>query len=330
MIGKALQLYAEDLGFTVSNDCAYGIYQGYLVTLYDSLNHKTLFINYYLSDEDENDSQKSFNLSEFIKNIIEEYSINDYEVDVNGVSITTKEGLVKYSELLKLLVEKLSEMGICGSNKCSECGKEIIDGKLKKVSVDLNRYGLCEDCTVAFLQATEDQKETNQDNGSTQSIKSNGKGWLANLIIILGGTILWTLLCMFKVFGDNNNLIVGVIMSLLLPVIHVRLYDLFDGEKGNKRIINVCIVIAIVAIISNYIGSIGSAYSEMGITDINTILISLKYALIEPLEISDSFFSIPFYKNTIVSLLVSFIGIVLFVTDFLKPKEQSHNDIKID
>ena len=37
MIGKALQMYAEDLGFTVNDDCAYGIYEGYLITLYDTI-----------------------------------------------------------------------------------------------------------------------------------------------------------------------------------------------------------------------------------------------------------------------------------------------------
>lgn len=328
MIGKALQMYAEDLGFTVNDDCAYGIYEGYLITLYDTVNYKSCFINYYLSETDDADLEKKDALEEYVKENYETLKIDEYEIDINGISFSTKEGLINLSEIIKNIIDNLKSLDFCGSDTCSECGRKVEDGIIRKVSVDLNRYGLCEECTLAFLEANETKPETNNDENT--DVTNKNKSWLSTLIVIICGSLAWILLSLFEVFGENNNLIIGVILSLILPVIHVRLYDLFGGEQGNKRLATVSVAIVIVAIISNYIVSVGSAYSDLGITDWATIVNSLKYSLVEPLEIDQSFFSIPFYKNTIVSILVAFIGIVLFVTDFLKPKTQNNKDIKID
>ena len=61
MVSRSLQGAAEALGFTYAEkqnskqSHMYGVYGGYLITLYDSGNHKTVFINYYLAPNDAED-----------------------------------------------------------------------------------------------------------------------------------------------------------------------------------------------------------------------------------------------------------------------------------
>lgn len=329
MIGKALQMYAEDLGFTVNDQCAYGIYEGYLLTLYDNVNKKTCFVNFYLSEEDELDLQKKFDLSEFIKDNIESLKIDDFEIDINGISFSTKEGLIKLSENIKTILNKLSELQILGADTCSECGKHIENDKIKKVSVELNRYCLCDECTLAFLESTEKDKvdETSEDN-LEQNTKD--KSWLSTLIISIIGVVVWPIITLWVGSGESFDLFICAIMAFLLPIVHVRLYDMFGGKSNEKRIIIVTITIALISIIANYIIGIGNAYSSTGITDFNIIIKSLKYAIIDPLEITDTLLKTTFYKNTIITILVALIGIVLFISDLLKPKASSTKNISID
>lgn len=326
MLGKALQMYAEDLNFTVNEDCAYGIHEGYLMTLYDSINRKTCFINYYLSEEELEDAQKKNDLLQFIKDNIEVYQIDSYEVDINGVSITVKDSLVKLTELIEKIVEALKNLNIKGADYCSECGCEV-NNQLKKVAVDLNRYGLCLDCTSNIVEESNNSIAESNDNES-ENVKDNS--FISTLIIFFAGTILWTVLAMFEVFGENNNLILGVLIAILLPIIHSRLYDMFGGEQGKKKTIIICVTTVVVAIISIYISCVGATYANAGITSFDLIIKSLKYALVVPLEVTGSFFSTPFYKELIVSILVSLISIILFVTDFLKPKAQTKKSLSVD
>ena len=333
MIGKALQMYAEDLGFTVNDDCAYGIYEGYLLTLYDNINKKTCFVNYYLEEDNELDAQKKFDLNEFIKDNIESLKIDDYEIDVNGMFFSTKEGLIKLSELIKTILDKLKELQFLGADTCSECGKHIDDGKIKKVSVELNRYGLCDDCTIAFLEATKNEKSSNSSDEITDANDKNdynNKSWISTLIIALVGLIAWPIITLWVGSGESFDLFICALMAFLLPIIHVRLYDMFGGKQNEKRLIIITVSIVLISIIANYIISVGNAYSSFGITDFDMIIKSLKYALVEPFEISENILKTSFYKNSIISILVALIGIVLFISDLLKPKAQSTKNISID
>lgn len=329
MIGKALQMYAEDIGFTINEDCAYGIFDGYLITLYDNISRKTCFVNYYLSENDDLDTQKKFEFSEFLKENIESLKIDDFEIDINGTSFSTKEGLLSFSETIKTILNKLSDLGIKGSDTCSECGKQIEDGKIKKVSVELNRYGLCDECTIAFLESTakESKETTTEDIDNSSNVD---KSWISTLIISLIGIIAWPLITIWIGSGENVDLFICALMAFLLPIFHVRLYDIFGGKQGNKRILTAIVTIGILSIVANYIASIGNAYSSLGITDFDTIISSLKYALVEPFEITDGFMKATFYKNTIISILVALIGIVLFISDFLKPKAQASKSISVE
>ena len=61
MVSKSLQLVAEDLGFTYAEKAnaklshMYGVYGDYLISLYDSGNQKSVFVNYYIPPSDEED-----------------------------------------------------------------------------------------------------------------------------------------------------------------------------------------------------------------------------------------------------------------------------------
>ena len=45
MLSKTLQLLAKDLGLDTDENSAYGIYGGYMISLYDQKGRKTVFFN---------------------------------------------------------------------------------------------------------------------------------------------------------------------------------------------------------------------------------------------------------------------------------------------
>ena len=62
---------------------AYGIYGGYMISLYDQKGRKTVFFNCPF-DDPEDDALKSFDVSETIKSKITDYSITDYVIQKHG------------------------------------------------------------------------------------------------------------------------------------------------------------------------------------------------------------------------------------------------------
>ena len=98
MLSKTLQLLAKDLGLDTDENSAYGIYGGYMISLYDQKGRKTVFFNCPF-DDPEDDALKSFDVSETIKSKITDYSITDYVIQNMGISVSSTAPVAVFREM---------------------------------------------------------------------------------------------------------------------------------------------------------------------------------------------------------------------------------------
>lgn len=322
MIGKALQQYAADLGLTVSEKCAYGVFNGFLVTMYDTVSKKTVFVNYYLDDSEESAVRK-FNLSESIKKNIDEYQIEDYQVEDNGVTVIIKNSIVKLYEYLPILIDSLAEAGMIGISVCSECGSEIT-GEAKKAAVSLKRYGLCNSCALELIQKMNKLESDAMAEGESSKKRH---GFLAALICFLIGSAAWIATYTFDVFGDGNNIILAFLLSFIFPIVTIKLYDVMHGAKGGKKIATICVSMLLMIIVGMYFGTFFEYINTKG-ASFKLILDPINWSL--PFESTEeSLFSVPILKETLVSVLAAAISILLFISNLFKSKNVS-SKIELD
>ena len=133
MLSKTLQILANDLGLRVEENSACGIYEGYMISLYEAKGCKSVFFNCPFADP-EDDALSNFDISESIKAKVETYAISDYGITGMGVYMTTRAPLADFKTMIDWAAQLLKENGIPGAEVCSSCGEPISGKKLKKVT----------------------------------------------------------------------------------------------------------------------------------------------------------------------------------------------------
>lgn len=89
MLSKTLQLLAQDLGLRVEENSACGIYEGYMISLYEAKGSKSVFFNCPFADP-EDDALSSFDISESIKAKVDAYAVTDYGISGMGLYMTSR------------------------------------------------------------------------------------------------------------------------------------------------------------------------------------------------------------------------------------------------
>lgn len=320
MIGKALQEYARDLGLTVNEKCAFGIYEGYLVTLYETVGKKVIFFNYYLDDTQESNVKK-YALSELIKGDDEQLHIEEYDVEDNGVTIMTKESISKLAEYMPVLAERLREQGFGAADRCSECGAPT-GAEGKKAAVSLKRYGLCNACALDLIT-----KLNNKTDDDEKSQKSSSKAKLFSALFWLVGTAIWVLLYTFAPLERDNNIIIAFFLAFIFPLLNLAIYNAAGGKQGTVKVVTVCLTNIFIIIVGMYLGTlIGYIYSMDA--PLTTLFDPLNWSI--PFEsTADTLMENDFFKESVVSVLAAAISILIFSSEIFKSKGTS-SKIELD
>lgn len=209
MISNALRSAAEGIGFTYAADASgkdslYGVYGGYLVTLYDAGSQKTLFINYYLdSGEEEDDSVRLLEISESLKSAFTGLSVSNYAVESDGISCTVGGTQDDFLALLDRVLEMLKEKDVIGVTHCSHCGNKIGKRPPKKLYSRRKHFLLCEHCA---LEKLENASKAPEDGGVSALPKKTGLGILGAVVGGLIGILLYALTYAFlsPLFSDSS------------------------------------------------------------------------------------------------------------------------------
>ena len=313
MISKALETFAEDIGLKIENDCAYGNYKGYMTTVSEKGNKRLVFINYYLMDN-ESDALKKFRLSESVKSDMATFGIREFDIDDNGLSVEIIDTITKFAEYIDLLIEKLQNEGIEGITNCSECGKHNNnDVDYKTVSLNQNRYVLCDSCTLNLIQNSSKMMAEKKAEDTSGSI---GLGILGSIIGLLLGTAIWNYVASFGII----TMWMGFALTLLVYVGYV----LFKGKKGKTRIIAIS-ALSLVGVVLNSMSSEVVKVLKLTGTTMDKFMISPASFVKVAMEHDKYDFTITF----IIALLCAAFAIIVFATDILKDKPKPET-IKID
>lgn len=208
MISNALRSAAEGIGFTYAagkagKDSLYGVYGGYLVTLYDDGSRRTFFINYYTgSDGEEEDSVRLLEISESLKSAFSGLSVSNYSVEGDGLSCTVSGTLDEFLALLDKVLEILVEKEVTGASHCSCCGNKLGKRPPKKLHAQRRHILLCEHCALDKL---EESSKAPADGGASALPKRTGMGVLGAVIGGVIGILLYLLIYAFllPVFADS-------------------------------------------------------------------------------------------------------------------------------
>ena len=304
MISKALETFAEDIGLKIENDCAYGNYKGFMTTVSEKSNKRIVFINYYLMDN-ESDALKKFRLSESVKSDMTMFGIREFDIDDNGLSVEIIDTISKFAEYIDILIEKLHSESIEGLTNCSECGKHNNnDIHFKTVSLNQNRYVLCDSCTLNLIQNSSKMVAEKKAEDTSGSI---GLGILGGIIGLLLGSALWNFIASFG--------IITMWMGFALALIVYIGYVLLKGKKGKTRVI-VIGVISLLGVILNSLSSEIIKVLKLTGTVIDKFLISPTSFIRVAMEHEKFDFAITF----IIALLCAAFAIIVFATDLLKDK----------
>ncbi|NCA93526.1 hypothetical protein EOM82_09950 [bacterium] len=152
MLSKSTEIFAKSVGLKITENSAFGVYGDYFISIYEAKTKKTLKIACYIGNNDEY-SDDYLNLNDGLRTVIGKYSISDYSVFENGLTVITSASIALLRELTDYIVVLLDENGIPNSHYCSDCGTEFKANEKRRV-VTVTRGNkeekrlLCEKCAL--------------------------------------------------------------------------------------------------------------------------------------------------------------------------------------
>lgn len=347
MVSKTLQSAAENLGFTyvVKNTSdknhMYGVYGGYLTSLYDSGNSKTVFINYYLQLDEEDESVRLLELSEALKSAASDLSVSDYSVEQDGLSCTVNCQLDAFLEFLDRIIAMLSEKEISGVSHCSCCGNKLGKRFPKKLLIEKKNYLLCEHCALNQLE--------NHAQDETPSVdkfpKKTGLGILGAICGGLAGIGLYFLIYYFvsPLFSDSA-FEVRYIFSLLgfaTAALVFTGFRFFSKRPCISAYISISTVTLVSVTLAQYIGTFVEYAKLQGFTLAQAAkvpamwLIHLRSTLDSSLTYDQSVLELYdiaplFYKLLCFSLLFALIGSIIFQLGFYEKGKVRKTPVEVE
>ncbi len=348
MVSKALQSAAEELGFSYveKNNSdkihMYGIYGGYLTTLYDTSNSKTVFINYYMHiSDDEDESVRLLELSEALKKAAEGLNVTDYSVEKDGLSCSVNCHIDQFMELLDKLIEMLNAEGVAGVSNCSHCGNKIGKRFPKKVLNGKHNFLLCEFCALEKIETNAREAEEKQNAEPSKLVFGILGAALGGIVGILLYFLIYNFLS--PLFSDSAFEVRYIFSLLGFATAYFVFcgYRFFSKRPGIGAYVSVSAVSLCSVAIGQYIGSfVGYAQlQEFSLAQAakipsmwlihlrSTVDTSLTYdqSLLDKYDISSLF-----YKLLCFSLLFALIGTIIFLLGFYEKSKVRVSPLEVE
>lgn len=193
MITKNLLTALEEIGFKYSEtdpdsySYAFAVYGGFLVSAYESGGKKIAYFNFKFSDGEEN-AQKKYAFSEALSSGMDEYSISDYSLNEDGLTVKCSGNATAYMKMLDYCVKLLLDNEIDGITRCSVCGNKFGSRSRKKVTFGSNSHIMCEHCAI---EAVQENKKPVQKDSAPLGKKNLFKGILGSFLFSLIGVFLY-------------------------------------------------------------------------------------------------------------------------------------------
>lgn len=157
MLSKTSEVFASSLSLKSDENSAFGIYRNYFITFYEIKRFRAVDISCYLGDSDDN-SINYLELSDSIKENIEKFRIEDYEISEGCVHLVSSADISLLRDMLDDVIAILKKNNIQGADYCSNCGKKFAaESKKKVVSINSDKHLLCDSCAFELMEESDNK-----------------------------------------------------------------------------------------------------------------------------------------------------------------------------
>ena len=121
----ALKRFAAENGMKMAKGCAYGELGGFLVSLFNENNFRSMYINYAAGADVPEENEKRARLDAFLASAKAQGNVLNYNVLNDGVQMSFRangKGVASLRALLPQLLSVLAQEGFIGTACCSRCG----------------------------------------------------------------------------------------------------------------------------------------------------------------------------------------------------------------
>lgn len=243
MIGSGLKKFAKESNLQISSGVAYGVMQGYGVTLQEGSGYKQMAIATRFADMEQ---QREFEQKVAQVNITSQYRVQQFAVApayINVVFTDTMGTMKKIREFADWILPLLRQCGASTADFCNECGAPI-----QSDGVWMLRDGM----VASHVHKACCQKVQNQIYGENMERReadqgSYGYGIVGAVIGALLGGVVWALVLSAGWMSALIGLLIGFLANTG--------YNLMKGKQGKGKIA----ILIIAVIIGVLAGTLGDA-----------------------------------------------------------------------
>lgn len=238
----ALKRFAAENGMKMAKGCAYGELGGFLVTLSNQDNLRSLYLNYRAGADVPEENERRGRLDAFLASVKAQGNVLGYNVFSDGVQMSfrgTGKGMASLRALLPQLLGALAQDGFAGTACCSRCGGAT-DGTEKIVLRDGKAQLMHEACITALA---DEQREAVQ-----QQSHSGNNYWMGLLGAVLGtlvGLIPWVLIARMGYFASIAGFLIGLCAK--------KGYELFRGKLGRPKLVALIVCSVLGVVLAQYV-----------------------------------------------------------------------------
>lgn len=260
MIGSGLKKFAKESNLQISSGVAYGVMQGYGVTLQEGSGYKQMTIATRFADMEQ---QREFEQKVAQVNITSQYRVQQFAVApayINVVFTDTMGTMKKIREFADWILPLLRQCGASTADFCNECGTPI-----QSDGVWMLRDGVvASHVHKACCQKVQDQIYGEKMQHQEEDQGSYGYGIVGAVIGALIGSLVWAIVLMAGYVAGIVGLLIGFLAN--------KGYNLMKGKQGKAKI-----AILVIAIILGVLaGTVGGTCLQV-ISVMNDLDIDMQY-----------------------------------------------------
>ena len=239
---SALKRLAAENGMKMAKGCAYGELGGFLVSLFNENNFRSMYINYAAGANVPEENEKRARLDALLASAKAQGNVLSYNVLNDGVQMSFRangKGMASLRALLSQLLGALAQEGFIGTACCSRCGGAA-DGT-EKIVLQNGRAQLMHEACITAL--ADEQREAVQ-----QQSHSGNNYWMGLLGAVLGtlvGLIPWVLLARAGYFASIAGFLIGLCAK--------KGYELFRGKLGRPKLVVLIVCSVLGVVLAQYV-----------------------------------------------------------------------------
>lgn len=329
MIDQTLAVAAQKLGLTSDAVSACGVYDKYLISIYNESGNKVFYIN-YLIDQDADYEMINLEIGQKIKDVFDEYSIVNYSADEGGVTVEADCEIPKFFEALDYCIEILSHYDILGCDRCTSCGCSFEGRPVKKIRKGCKSFIVCESCALETLQKY--NKETAEIAPPTK--KQRTCGVLTSALGGLIGALLYipAYLWLYPVIKTDSFDVryVFCIFGFVIGLFCYLGYTTFCKKSDKNAYLTISAFSLLFTAVGQYIGYVAMLIGTVGSGMFPPVAGIYLMPLRSTASSAELNYSSTFYILLVISLMFAVCSVIIFLLGLYEKNHQPKEELTIE